>query len=114
MPYIYDGILTSDVIDYVLTAAGEYPYAIEVSDLPDYVAFDKAFAHRTHTVHGENCMGQAYIQTRKGIGYCYVQKNFGAEPGGFLFLPDREAYDTFRSTFPERVVNPSPFKTALV
>ncbi len=111
MTYIYDGILTEDVLNYVRQAAGKYPRAIEVSTLPDHTAFDAAYAHRTYQFNGENCMGQAYTNTRQGVAYCYVQKNFGVEPGGFLFLPDDEACAVFLVKFPDLIVNLQPFKT---
>ncbi len=111
MPYLYDGLLTSDVTGYVQSAAGKYPCVIEVSAMPGHDALAAAFAHRTYEANGETCMGQAYTQTRQGLGYQYVQKNFGVEPGGFLFLPDTDAHTLFVATFPELVVNPKPFKT---
>lgn len=108
--YNYNGILSEDVIGWVKGLLGKYPFALEVSTMPEPAAFDAIYSDLSWVSHGENCMGQSTQSDRRGVPYAYVRKS-REESGGFVLFPTADASKRFLTAFPDLVVNDNPFST---
>lgn len=112
MKLIYDGLITKHTMEYCLDCAREYGYVVEVSEFPNNM--NELNKGSTYTMTGESCMGQSYSETRNGMGYVWVVKNFYdiTSTEGFFFVKHKSDYDKVLQLCKDIVINPNPFKTS--
>jgi hypothetical protein len=110
--YLYAGVLSSQVAEYLRDMLDRYPCAVEVNGHPEHRDFQDLFAGHTHRVTGEDCMGQRTSSDRDGISWGHVTKNLrGTDDAAFYFFPEEANRAAFVNRFPDLVVNADPFTT---
>ncbi|QGZ13911.1 hypothetical protein PP939_gp105 [Rhizobium phage RL38J1] len=118
MKLIYNGTISSQEAEWCQNAINDYPYAIELSKIPDHAELQKSLKVRKWN---RKSWTMSHTEEYESILYSIVQKNFlndrdsmGRFTGGcFIFLKDADDYYSVIIDFREIVVNKEPFMVSI-
>lgn len=104
--YHYDGILDEHTARGCHDMLQDYPFAIEVKELPDYSVF-QSLKQRTYRVNGDWYSG-SYERT----GTLYGTHWRGSPDNGFfIFLKDEDDRDRVLAAIPtDKLISARPFR----
>jgi hypothetical protein len=107
MLYVYDGVLTQFVVDWIKSLCQQYPFVIELSRLPENWNDWQNTNLVEYQYTEKNISGNEY--TRKTKMYSLLSNDGSGTK--FLFLKSLEEYKAVLRDFREFVVSDKPFKT---
>ncbi|QNH71864.1 hypothetical protein P9VFCI_015 [Rhizobium phage P9VFCI] len=118
MKLIYNGTMSSQEAEWCQNALGEYPYAVELREIPNHDELRKSLKVRRWSK--KSALFDQHFEY-EGILYSLVQKNFmndrdsmGRFNGGcFIFLKDADDYYSVIVDFREIVINKEPFRVSI-
>lgn len=110
-PYLYAGGLSADEIEWVRGLMRDYPFAVEVEQLPpDFYDWSRLNLV-DYDDTAEDCMGGSYSRKTKKYGVLHRQNSDGNE--AFIFFASEAERRQFVTGFRDYVRNQEPFSTII-
>lgn len=99
---IYDGSLSHDEVNWILSAMNDYSDVVEISNPPDHTWIEENLEKKTIWVEGASS-----DYSRETVSYCWISRR-DEEKIGFLFMSPRNIQKIV-DTFPDTIINRKPF-----
>lgn len=96
--YLYDGELSSQMVEYIEGSMRDYPNAVELKAYPD-----------TEWINANLPLyPKKYGATHR---FCWLSKALDGKPGGFFFVKTAAEKQLIVNGLPDLIENANPFKT---